>query len=103
VGYPFVLPQIISQRFLTHISQSAHNSGWAPPFAICSGIETCFGKNIQRSLPLARSHYQFKKRQKELAKKQKKEEKRQRKLEKNTQDTDVDPKQPTEQADSSSV
>ena len=30
---------------------------------------------------MAKSHYQFKKRQKELAKKKKKEEKRQRKLE----------------------
>ena len=33
---------------------------------------------------MARSNYQFKKRQKELAKKKKKEEKRQRKLTKNT-------------------
>jgi hypothetical protein len=33
---------------------------------------------------LARSNYQFNKRQKELARKKKKEQKRQRKLEKNT-------------------
>jgi hypothetical protein len=36
----------------------------------------------QGGTDLARSHYQFKKRQKELEKKKKKEEKRQRKLEK---------------------
>ena len=35
---------------------------------------------------LARSNYQFKKRQKELARKKKKEQKRQRKLEKNMND-----------------
>ena len=38
---------------------------------------------------LAKSHYQFKKRQKELAKKKKKELKRQRKLEKN----DINPEE----------
>ena len=40
---------------------------------------------------LARSHYQFKKRQKELEKKKKKEEKRQRKLEKNTPESEDTP------------
>ena len=35
----------------------------------------------QKGNAMAKSHYQFKKRQKELAKKKKKEEKRQRKLE----------------------
>ncbi|MBW2605644.1 MAG: hypothetical protein JRE28_15280 [Deltaproteobacteria bacterium] len=37
---------------------------------------------------MARSHFQFKKRQKELAKKKKKEEKRQRKLENKAVETD---------------
>ena len=37
---------------------------------------------------MAKSHYQFKKRQKELAKKKKKEEKRQRKLENKAGETD---------------
>jgi len=44
---------------------------------------------------MARSHYQFKKRQKEMEKKKKKEEKRQRKLEKKTVDTDETEKDPT--------
>lgn len=42
---------------------------------------------------LARSNYQFKKRQKELARKKKKEEKRQRKLEKNTVESEENPDQ----------
>jgi len=37
---------------------------------------------------MAKSHYQFKKRQKELAKKKKKEEKRQRKLENKAVESD---------------
>jgi len=37
---------------------------------------------------MAKSHYQFKKRQKELAKKKKKEEKRQRKLQNKTGESD---------------
>jgi uncharacterized protein YlxW (UPF0749 family) len=45
---------------------------------------------------LARSHYSFKKRQKELAKKKKKEEKRQRKLEKLNEKSDESVDQPPE-------
>ena len=44
---------------------------------------------------MAKSHYQFKKRQKELAKKKKKEEKRQRKLENKVIETDETEKGPT--------
>jgi hypothetical protein len=44
---------------------------------------------------MAKSHYQFKKRQKELAKKKKKEEKRQLKLEKKVVETDEVEKDPT--------
>ncbi len=44
---------------------------------------------------MAKSHYQFKKRQKELAKKKKKEEKRQRKLESKAVETDETEKDPT--------
>ena len=40
--------------------------------------------NSQGGNKLARSNYQFNKRQKEIARKKKKEEKRQRKLDKNT-------------------
>ena len=43
---------------------------------------------------MAKSHYQFKKRQKELAKKKKQEEKRQRKLENKTVETDETEKAP---------
>jgi hypothetical protein len=43
---------------------------------------------------MARSNYQFNKRQKELARKKKKEEKRQRKLEKNT----IGPEENTDQS-----
>jgi len=39
---------------------------------------------------MARSHYQFKKRQKELEKKEKKELKRQRKLDKKAVETEAD-------------
>jgi len=42
---------------------------------------------------LARSNYQFNKRQKELARKKKKEQKRQRKLDKNTIKSEEDPNQ----------
>ncbi|MFH1489217.1 MAG: hypothetical protein ABII06_09955 [Pseudomonadota bacterium] len=44
---------------------------------------------------MARSNYQFKKRQKELSKKKKKDEKRQRKLEKKAVETDEPEKDPT--------
>ena len=44
---------------------------------------------------MAKSHYQFKKRQKELAKKKKKDEKRQRKLEQKGVETDETEKDPT--------
>ena len=44
---------------------------------------------------MAKSHYQFKKRQKELAKKKKKEEKRQLKLDKKAVETDEVEKDPT--------
>ena len=43
---------------------------------------------------MAKSNYQFKKRQKELAKKKKKEEKRQRKLENKVVETDETEKDP---------
>jgi hypothetical protein len=48
---------------------------------------------------MAKSHYQFKKRQKELEKKKKKEEKRQRKLENNAVETDETEKDPTPSAE----
>ena len=44
---------------------------------------------------MAKSQYQFKKRQKELAKKKKKEKKMQRKLEKRAVETDETEKDPT--------
>jgi hypothetical protein len=44
---------------------------------------------------MAKSHYQFQKRQKELAKKKKKEEKRRRKLENKVVETDETEKDPT--------
>jgi hypothetical protein len=47
-------------------------------------LDVIIKNNSQRGNKLARSNYQFKKRQKELARKKKKEEKRQRKLDKNT-------------------
>ena len=43
---------------------------------------------------MARSHYQFKKRQKEIAKKKKKEQKRQRKLNKNNPDSQANLESP---------
>jgi hypothetical protein len=49
---------------------------------------------------LARSHYQFKKRQKELAKKKKQELKRQRKLEKNIERTEENPDTPPQKIES---
>ena len=50
---------------------------------------------------LARSHFQFKKRQKELAKKKKQEQKRQRKLEKNSDTLEENPDQAQEDTESS--
>ena len=44
---------------------------------------------------MAKSHFQFQKRQKELAKKKKKEEKRQRKLQNKAVETDETEKDPT--------
>ena len=48
---------------------------------------------------MAKSHYSFKKRQKELAKKKKKEEKMQRKLENKAVQTDGPEKDPTPSTD----
>jgi len=49
----------------------------------------------QKGNAMAKSHYSFRKRQKELAKKKKKEEKRQRKLENKTVETDETEKDQT--------
>jgi len=49
----------------------------------------------QKGEAMAKSNYQFNKRQKELAKKKKKEEKRQRKLENKLVETDETEKDPT--------
>ena len=49
----------------------------------------------QEGNAMAKSHYQFKKHQKELAKKKKKEEKRQRKQENKAVETDETEKDPT--------
>ncbi|MFH1674350.1 MAG: hypothetical protein ABIF87_13115 [Pseudomonadota bacterium] len=49
----------------------------------------------QKGNAMAKSNYQFKKRQKELAKKKKKDEKRQRKLENKEIETDETEKDPT--------
>jgi len=49
----------------------------------------------QEGNAMAKSHYQFKKRQKELAKKKKKEEKRQRKLENKVVESDKTGEDPT--------
>ncbi len=49
--------------------------------------------NSQGGDKLARSNYQFKKRQKELARKKKKDQKRQRKLDKNTIKPEENPDQ----------
>ena len=48
----------------------------------------------QKGNAMAKSHYQFKKRQKEMARKKKKEEKRQRKLENKVVETDETEKDP---------
>ena len=49
----------------------------------------------QKGNAMAKSHFQFQKRQKELAKKKKKEEKRQRKLQNKAVETDETEKDPT--------
>ncbi len=49
---------------------------------------------------MARSHYQFKKRQKEIAKKKKKELKRQRKMNKNNPESQAEPDLPEKTEDS---
>ena len=49
---------------------------------------------------MARSHFQFKKRQKELEKKKKQEQKRQRKLEKKTADIEENPIQTQDEEES---
>ncbi len=49
----------------------------------------------QKGNAMAKSHFQFQKRQKELAKKKKKEEKRQRKLENKAVEPDETEKDPT--------
>ena len=49
---------------------------------------------------MARSHFQFKKRQKELEKKKKQELKRQRKLEKKTADLEENPIQTQDEGES---
>lgn len=61
--------------------------GGVPPISFPSGDNQQGGNN------LARSNYQFQKRQKELARKKKKEEKRKRKLEKDTPPGEETPEQ----------
>jgi len=53
----------------------------------------------QKGNAMAKSHYNLKKRQKELAKKKKKEEKRQHKLEKKVVETDETEKDPLSSAE----
>lgn len=52
---------------------------------------------------MARSNYQFKKRQKELARKKKKEEKRQSKLEKKTPSPEAPETEPQDEGENISV
>jgi hypothetical protein len=53
--------------------------------ATCGGFET---QNDRKGNAMAKSNYEFQRRQKELAKKKKKEEKRKRKLEKKSVEVD---------------
>jgi hypothetical protein len=55
--------------------------------------------NSQGGNKLARSNYQFNKRQKELAKKKKKEQKRQRKLDKNSIKSEENPNLPQDEGE----
>jgi len=64
------------------------------PLSLHSSIQS----TVRKEKSMAKSHYQFKKRQKELEKKKKKEEKRQRKQEKKSgeaNDTENAPESPT--------
>ena len=63
-----------------------------------SFIFTLIKHSSQGGDNLARSNYQFKKRQKELARKKKKEEKRQRKQEKNTISSEENPEEPSDES-----
>ena len=57
-------------------------------------VPVVIGITGQGGSPLARSNYQFNKRQKELARKKKKEEKRQQKLNKTNATAEDNPDQP---------
>jgi hypothetical protein len=59
----------------------------------CPFLVVIIKNNSQGGNKLARSNYQFNKRQKELARKKKKEQKRQRKLDKNTIKSEENPNQ----------
>ena len=63
-------------------------------FSLLSAILS-FPATDQKGNTMAKSHYQFKKRQKELDKKKKKEAKRQQKLENKAVETDETEKDPT--------
>ena len=73
---PFVWFEFISSQFAIIRPQK---SPLIDPFLVVIIKNSSQGGN-----KLARSNYQFNKRQKEIARKKKKEEKRQRKLDKNT-------------------
>ena len=79
-GMPFLMidsiPQLCRLRFFPVIS------------------DLFYPATYQEGNAMAKSQYQFKKRQKELAKKKKKEEKRRRKLEKKAVETDETEKDP---------
>jgi hypothetical protein len=72
-----------------HQTLNLKKSPLIDPFLVVAIKNNSHGGN-----KLARSNYQFNKRQKELARKKKKEEKKQRKLDKNTIKSEENPDQP---------
>ena len=74
----------------------SHQTTFMPPEILFPVISDLIDPATdQKGNAMAKSHYQFKKRQKELAKKKKKEEKRQRKLGNKMIETDETEKDPT--------
>ncbi len=66
-----------------------------PADILCPVISDFIDPADQKGNAMAKSHYSFKKRQKELARKKKQEEKRQRKLANKTVETDEIEEDPT--------
>jgi len=88
-GYSFIIEGI--PLFICNFGFMISNYPLTKEWSYADGLFFCYSKDINKGdFKLARSNYQFRKRQKELAKKEKKELKRQRKIEQKTDEIEIE-------------